>query len=474
MGDEKGFMKVKRQTGGLRSVAERLKDFRESEILLSQGRIEEQGSRCMDCGIPFCHSACPVGNVIPDWNDLIFRGQWAKAVEVLHASNNFPEFTGRVCPALCEAACVVGICDDPVTIRQNEIAIVEWGFKSGAILPLLPKRRTGKRIAVVGSGPAGLAASQQLRRAGHDVVLFEADDKAGGILRYGIPDFKLEKWIIDRRLDLMQKEGLKVETGVCVGRDLSVAKLVQDFDAVCLAIGARHPRDLDIEGRGLSGIHFAMDYLIQSNKVNTGVRIPEKKLLTGRNKHVVVIGGGDTGADCVGTANRQGARSVTQIELLPKPPLARTPDMPWPQYPKILKTSSSHEEGCARRWSVVTKKFSGEGGCVKKLHCAEVEFVSPKEGGRPEMREVAGTSFELDADLVILALGFVHPVHSGLVKDLGCLLTPQGAISVGRNFMTSVKGVFAAGDASRGASLVVWAIHEGRSAAAEIDRYCTV
>lgn len=454
MGDPKGFLKKKRQTAGYRPVTDRVKDFREVEVPASETMTQEQGSRCMDCGVPFCHFACPVANVIPDWNDLIFRGQWQKAVEILEASNNFPEFTGRICPALCEAACCIGINDEPVTIRQNEIALIEWGFNEGIIKPFVPKQKTGKRVAVVGSGPAGMAASQQLTRAGHDVVLFEADDKAGGILRYGIPDFKLEKWVIDRRLDLMKKEGLKIETKTCVGKDYPKEKLLKEFDAVCLTMGSRQPRDLQVEGRELKGIHFALEYLIQSNKVSGGAKVSETDLITAKGKDVVIVGGGDTGADCVGTANRQGAKSVTQIELLPEPPLCRTKEMPWPQYPKILKTSSSHEEGCARKWSVQTKKFNGESGRVKSIDCVQGE-----------------SKFQLKADLVILAMGFIHPVHAGLVQDLGLTLTKQGNIYVDKNSMTSLKGIFAAGDASRGASLAVWAIYEGRSAAREIDRY---
>ncbi|MBI5873679.1 MAG: glutamate synthase subunit beta [Candidatus Omnitrophica bacterium] len=470
MGDEKGFLKKKREIAGYRPLEERIRDYREVEKMLPKERVQEQGSRCMDCGVPFCHYACPVGNVIPDWNDLMFRGQWAKAVEVLQASNNFPEFTGRICPALCEAACVVGIADDPVTIRHNEIAIIEWGFENNVIKPFMPKHKTGKRVAVVGSGPAGMSASQQLVRAGHDVILFEADDKAGGILRYGIPDFKLEKWVIDRRLELMKKEGLKIETNTCVGRNYPIQKLLNEFDAVCLTMGAREPRDLKVEGRGLGGIHFAMDYLIQNNRRVGGAKIQENELIDAKGKDVVIIGGGDTGADCVGTANRQGARSVTQLEVLPEPPLCRTKDMPWPTYPKLLKTSSSHEEGCTRKWNVATKKFTGAGNRVKEIHIIDVEFVSAA-GGRAEMREVPGTEAVLKADLVILAMGFLHPVHQGLVKKLGLNLTAQGNIYVENNFMTSTAKVFAAGDASRGATLAVWAMYEGRSAAREIDRF---
>jgi glutamate synthase (NADPH/NADH) small chain len=460
MGDEKGFLTKKRRVAGYRPVEERLKDYREVELRLPYEVIQEQGSRCMDCGVPFCHAACPGGNVVPDWNDLIFKGQWKQALEVLHSSNNFPEFTGRVCPALCEAACVVGITDDPITIRQNEISIMEWGFEHGAIKPFYPKHKTGKRVAVIGSGPAGLACSQQLTRAGHEVILYEADDKAGGILRYGIPDFKLEKWVIDRRLDLMQKEGLTVKTGVRVGKDIPAGKLLKDFDAACLALGARAPRDIKAEGRELSGIHFAMDYLIQSNKAISGMAVGEADVISAKGKRVVVIGGGDTGADCVGTANRQGAKSVTQIEILPKPPACRTKEMPWPEYPKLLKTASSHEEGCERKWSILTKKFIGAGGHVAKIHCVQVG---------DDLKEISGTDFDLDADLVILAMGFIHPVHEGLIADLGVKLNARGAIAIDQNFQTSIPKVFAAGDASRGASLVIWAIYEGRSAAREID-----
>lgn len=472
MGDEKGFLKTKRQTAGYRPVEERLKDYREVEKMLPKDKLQEQGSRCMDCGVPFCHFACPVGNVIPDWNDLIFRGQWAKAVEVLSAANNFPEFTGRVCPALCEASCVVGISDDPVAIRQNEVAIIEWGFQNGIIKPFIQKNKTGKRVAVVGSGPAGMSCAQQLTRAGHDVTLFEADDKAGGILRYGIPDFKLEKWVIDRRLELMKKEGLKIEANTSVGKDYPSGELLKNFDAICLAMGARQPRDLKVEGRELDGIHFAMDYLIQSNKRVGGIKIPESELIDAAGLDVLVVGGGDTGADCVGTANRQGAKSVTQLEVLPKPPLCRTKDMPWPVYPKLFKTSSSHEEGCRRLWSVTTKRLTGNGGRVQKAFISEVEFVMSKDGGAgPKMLHIEGTETELKVDLVILAMGFVHPVHEGLVKDLGLALGPSGNIYVENNFMTSVKKVFSAGDASRGASLAVWAMYDGRAAAREIDRY---
>ncbi|MDD5019616.1 MAG: glutamate synthase subunit beta [Candidatus Omnitrophica bacterium] len=462
MGDAKGFLKTKRKMAGYRPVQERLMDFKEVELRLSEEEVREQGSRCMDCGVPFCHDACPMGNVIPDWNDMIFRGRWKEALAVLHSTNNFPEFTGRVCPALCEYACTLGINDDPVTVRQNEVSLVEWGFQAGAIRPFISRRKTGKRVAVVGSGPAGMACAQQLTRAGHEVTLFEADEKCGGILRYGIPDFKLEKSVIDRRIRQMTEEGLRIRTGVRVGKDLVSQEFLENFDAVCLTMGARQARDLSVEGRALPGIYQAMDYLVWANRAVEGAGVPPDPGMTAQGKDVVVIGGGDTGADCAGTANRQGARSVTQIELLPQPPECRTKDMPWPAYPKILKISTSHEEGARRLWSIATKKFISEDGRVGKLHCVTVD---------DRLNEVVGTDFELKAQLVILAMGFVHPVHEGLVKDMGLQLTSRGNISVDKNFMTSLPKVFAAGDASRGASLVVWAIYEGRAAAREIDRF---
>jgi len=452
------FLQAKRKTAGYRPREERLKDYREVEQRLDPEKIQEQGSRCMDCGVPFCHSACPVGSFIPDWNDLVFQGQWAKAVEVLHSSNNFPEFTGRVCPALCESACVAAITDEPITIRQNEIAIVEWGWENGVIKPFIPEQKTGKRVAVVGAGPAGMACAQQLTRMGHDVVLYEADDKVGGILRYGIPDFKLEKEVIDRRLGQMTEEGLTIETGVRVGDDVSGKQLLKDFDAVALTIGSRVPRDLKAEGREMGGIHFAMEYLIQSNKRVGGADISRDQLIDAKGKNVVVIGGGDTGADCVGTANRH----VTQLELLPKPPECRTKVMPWPTHPQLLKTTSSHEEGCDRRWSITTKKCLGKKGRVIKLVCAQVDN---------NLKELPSTDFELKADLVILAMGFIHPEHEGPMADLSLKAGPRGTILTDPNLQTSVPGVFAAGDASRGASLIIWAIDEGRRCAASIDRF---
>jgi glutamate synthase (NADPH/NADH) small chain len=413
----------------------------------------------MDCGTPFCHWGCPIGNYIPEWNDLAFRGHWQKAFQLLSATNNFPEITGRICPALCEYSCVLGINDDPVTIKENELAIIEYAFQKDLVKPNPPQKRTGREIVVVGSGPAGLACADQLNQAGHLVVVFEKADKIGGILRYGIPDFKLEKWILERRIVLLKKEGIVFNRGVCVGRELKFKHLKKEFDAICLATGSGVPRDLRIEGRNLSGIHFALDYLIQANKRVSGQNLAADKLIDAKDKKVVVIGGGDTGADCVGTAHRQDAKCVVQIELLAKPPECRTSDYPWPKYPLLCKTSTSHEEGGIREWSVSTKKFIGENGWVKKLLCQRVT------------QETADREFEIEADLVILALGFLHPEHNGLVKDLSLELDTKGNVKTDENYMTKIKGVFSAGDMHRGQSLVVSAISEGRRAAYCIDKY---
>ncbi|PIQ89276.1 MAG: glutamate synthase [Candidatus Omnitrophica bacterium CG11_big_fil_rev_8_21_14_0_20_42_13] len=465
MKDVKAFLKIKRQKSEYRPVCERVKDYQEVAVVRPDERSQEQASRCMDCGTPFCHWACPVGNYIPEWNDLSSRGHWQRALELLHACNNFPEFTGRLCPALCEYSCVLGLNDDPVTIRENELSIIEHAFKTGLIKANPPKKRTGKKVAVVGSGPAGLACADQLNKAGHSVTVFERDDKPGGILRYGIPDFKIEKSVIDRRIDLMKKEGIEFKTGINAGIDYESAKLLKEFDALSLACGSRMPRDLKIEGRELSGIHFAMDYLIQNNKRVSGENIPQDREITAKDKRVVVIGGGDTGADCVGTANRQGASCVVQIEVMPKPPECRDDSCPWPRYPLLLKTSSSHEEGAQRHWAILTKKFSGEGGRVKKLHCARVEFKSR------QIKEIAGSEFEIEADLVILAIGFVHPEHKGLVSDLKLELDNRGNVKADDKYATSQKGVFSCGDMRSGQSLIVWAISEGRSAAHYVDSY---
>jgi len=471
MGDARGFLKLARQENLYREVCERIQDFKDISKPLSDEQSKEQASRCMDCGTPFCHWGCPVGNYIPEWNDLMFNGHWKKALELLCAANNFPEITGRICPATCEHACVLGVNDDPVTIRQNELAIIEYAFNNGLIKANVIKKRTSKKIAIVGSGPAGLAAAAQLNSAGHNVVVFERDDKVGGILRYGIPDFKLEKWIIDRRLVLLNKAGVEFATKVNVGVDFPADKLLKEFDAVCLTGGSRVPRDLEIEGRKLLGIHFAMDYLTQSNKRVAGEKISEGKFIDAKGKKVVVIGGGDTGADCVGTAHRQGAACVVQIEVMPRPTECRPENMPWPQYPLILKTTSSHEEGGERHWAILTKKFIGRKGQLKKLSCVKVEFANERKQGCPIMKEIQESQFEIEADLALLAIGFVNPEHQGLLSELGVEFDNRGSVKTDDNFMTSKDKIFAAGDMHRGQSLVVWAISEGRSAAHYIDKY---
>lgn len=470
MGDIKGFLKVKRQPGAYRPVCERVKDFAEVNLLRSEAQSKEQSSRCMDCGTPFCHSGCPIGNYIPEWNDLVFCGQWQKAFSLLRATNNLPEITGRICPSLCEYACILGINDDPVTIRENELGIIEYAFAHGLIKPRIPKKRTGKKIAVIGSGPAGLACADQLNFAGHNVVVFERDDAVGGILRYGIPEFKLDKKIIDRRIKILQKEGIKFKTGLNIGVDYKIKELLAEFDAVCVACGSRTPRDLNIEGRNLSGVHFAMDYLIQSNKRIKGEEIPVDKLIDAKGRRVVVIGGGDTGADCVGVAHRQGASCVMQIEIMPKPPTCRTKDYSWPKYPLLLKSSTSHEEGGQRDWSILTKKITGSEGKVKKLSCVRVEFKKDVSGC-PVMQEIAGSEFEIETDLVILALGFLHPEKKGIIGELKLGLDQRGNVKTNDNYMTSKKDVFACGDMRRGQSLIVWAISEGRRAAHHIDKH---
>ena len=454
MGDLRGFLKVARQDTSNRNVCERVKDYREVSKLRTEKKSQEQASRCMDCATPFCHWGCPIGNYIPEWNDYMFHGNWKRALLLLDATNNLPEITGRVCPALCEYACVLSITNDAVTIRENELALIEFGFKNGLIKPKPVKKRTGKKVAIIGSGPAGLSCAAQLNRAGHSVTVFERDDKLGGILRYGIPDFKLEKRIIDRRIDIWKTEGVVFKTGIDVGADYSVKKLLDEFDAVCLTGGSRVPRDLKIPGRDLKGVYFAMDYLEQSNRKTAGEKISAKEFIDSKGKNVVVMGGGDTGSDCVGTACRQGAKSVTQVEVLTKPSFQRTKDMPWPEYPLLLKTSSSHEEGCERCWSVKTERFIGKLGRVKKLSCVK-----------------DGKKIDIEADLVILAIGFVHPEKKGLLNDLKVDFDKRNNVETDGDYMTSVKGVFCAGDMRRGQSLVVWAISEGRDCASSIDRY---
>ncbi|RJP17594.1 MAG: glutamate synthase subunit beta [Deltaproteobacteria bacterium] len=470
MGDPRGFMMVRRQESGYRPVEERVTDYIEVEKQLPEEQRKLQASRCMDCGVAFCHWGCPVSNIMPEWQELIFRGRWKEAYEYLQETNNFPEFTGRVCPAPCEASCVLSINDEPVTIRQNELAVIEKAFEEGYVQPRIPSDRTGKKVAVIGSGPAGLACADILNQKGHAVTIFEAEDSVGGYLRFGIPDFKLEKRVIDRRVNLMVEEGVVVRTGVRAGKDVSTDDLRKDFDAICVTIGARAPRDLNNEGRDLDGIYHAMVYLAQQNRIVRGDKIADSCIINAYNKNVVVIGGGDTGSDCVGSANRQGAVSITQLEIMPMPPKQRTENEPWPLWPKILKTSSSHEEGCERMWNVTTKRFIGEAGKVKKLLCAKVQWEADDKGTLIP-REVPGSEFDLDADIVLLAMGFVHVEQEGLVKDLGVNLNHAGNVAVDEGYMTSVDGVFAAGDTVRGASLVVWAIHQGREAAVSIDRY---
>lgn len=454
---------------GNRPVHERTGDYSEVEQTLNSEDRMLQASRCMDCGIPFCHWGCPVDNLIPEWNDLLYRGDWKGASDRLHSTNNFPEFTGRICPAPCEHSCVLNIGGEPVTIRENEAAIVERAFAEGYIQPRPPATRSGKRVAVIGSGPAGMAAADQLNKAGHQVTLFEKDEKIGGLLRYGIPDFKLNKKTIDRRLAVMVAEGLEVRTGTEVGKDISGREIMEQYDAVCLAIGAMHPRDLPVEGRDLDGIHFAMEYLTQQNRVNEGTYVAYDNLITARDRHVLVIGGGDTGSDCVGTSIRQGAKSVTQVEILPRPPETRSTDNPWPYFAKTLKTSTSHEEGCNRMWSLSTVRFIG---VQQHVTHAEMEEVSwDKRNGNFTMQPVQGTLRQVEADLVLLAMGFLHPVHEGLLAELGVALDVRKNVDIDRLMATSIPKVFATGDAVSGASLVVTAIASGRRVARRMDDF---
>jgi glutamate synthase (NADPH) small chain len=468
MGDPKGFIKYERKEAGYRPVDDRLRDYSEVEQTLNAEDRKKQAARCMDCGVPFCNWHCPLGNQIPDFQDRVYKGQWKEAYEILSATNNFPEFTGRICPALCEHSCVLAQFETPVTIRENEVAVVERAFMEGYVKPQPPQIRTGKKVAVVGSGPSGLVVADQLNKAGHTVTLFEKDDAVGGLLRYGIPDFKMNKYIIDRRVNILEQEGLIIKTNTHVGKDIEAEELLKSFDAVCIAAGALEPRDLNVQGRDLDGIHFALDFLIQQNKLLKGVDIPDNNRISAKGKNVLVIGGGDTGADCVGTANRQHARSVTQIEIMPEPPIKRTIDNPWPYYAKVLKTSTSHKEGCERYWNMATKKFSGKDKKVIGADAIEVEWEKDKTGNFV-MKEIPGKEKHFDAELVLLALGFVHTVHHGLADQLGLKYDHRGNIKVNQLGQTSIPNVFSAGDAARGATLVVKAMQDARDTAEKMD-----
>jgi glutamate synthase (NADPH/NADH) small chain len=468
MGKPTGFIEIGRKKQPTRPVAERVKDWREVYLPYSTETLRQQGARCMDCGIPFCHQGCPLGNLIPDWNDLVYRDRWQTAIERLLATNNFPEFTGRLCPAPCEGSCVLGINDDPVTIKGIENAIIERAFEEGWIKPKPPVHRTGKRIAVVGSGPAGLAAADQLNRAGHLVTVFERADRVGGLLRYGIPEFKMEKRVLQRRLAVMAAEGVIFRTNANIGGNIPAEELRREFDAVVLAGGSTAPRDLRIPGRELKGIHFAMEYLTLQNRRNEGDAVADADFITAAGKRVVIIGGGDTGADCLGTAHRQGARSVHQFELLPKPPETRAETNPWPTWPQIFRVSSAHEEGGERLYSVSTTEFEGRDGQVVALKGHGV--VPVQEQGRMGFAPVPGSEFTLECDLVLLAMGFTGP-ERGAIDQLGVTLTDRGTVARDANWMTNVPGVFAAGDMQRGQSLIVWAIAEGRSAARGVDQW---
>jgi glutamate synthase (NADPH/NADH) small chain len=463
MGKVTGFMEITREMPARRPPTERINDWFEIYLPFPEDKIRAQGSRCMDCGVPFCHTGCPLTNIIPDWNDLVYRGRWKEAVRQLHATNNFPEFTGRICPAPCEAACVLGINEPPVTIKQIEKTIIDRAFEEGYIHPEPAAVRTGKRVAVVGSGPAGLAAAQQLARAGHDVTVFEKNDRIGGLLRYGIPNFKMEKHLIERRLEQMRAEGVRFQTGAHVGVTIPATDLQKEFDALLLAGGAEQPRDLNVPGRHLKGVHFAMEFLPQQNRRCEGDLVPDEGAIIATGRRVVIIGGGDTGADCLGTSHRQKAAHITQFELLPKPPDERSPFTPWPLWPMQLRSESSHEEGGTRDWSISTIRFTGDDdGNVKQLHAVRV-------GPPPKFEPQPGTEHTMDVDLVLLAMGFLGPVPNGMIEQLGVNLDARGNVATDENYISSVPGVFAAGDTRRGQSLVVWAIAEGRKAARAMD-----
>jgi len=465
-----GFLEHTREKQPYRPVTERLKDWDQVMTEWPRDTLQEQAARCMDCGIPFCHQGCPLGNLIPDWNDLVYRERWREAIDRLHATNNFPEFTGTLCPAPCEGSCVLGINDEPVTIKAIELTIIDHAFEKGWVVPMPPQVETGKCVAIVGSGPAGLGAAQQLRRAGHSVTVFERADRIGGLLRYGIPEFKMEKRVLDRRLEQMTAEGVEFRTNANVGVDVDIAELRETYDAVLLAGGATEPRDLDIPGRDLEGVHFAMDFLTPQNQLCEGDRISPEELISAEGKHVIIIGGGDTGADCLGTSHRQHAASIHQLEIMPRPPQTRAQNNPWPLWPQVFRVASAHEEGGERLYSVSSKRFVDDGnGKVRALELAEVKMTT--EDGRPRLNEVSGSARELPCDLALLAMGFTGPEQPGLIERLGVKLTERGNVWRDADWMTSIEGVFTAGDMQRGQSLIVWAIAEGRSAAQCIDTF---
>lgn len=473
MGNPRAFLTIDRKEAGYRPVHERLEDFSEVEQTLNSSDRQKQASRCMECGVPFCHWACPLGNKQPEWQDLVYKGRWKEAYLVLEETCDFPEFTGRICPALCEKSCVLKLsADAPVTIRENEAAIIEAAFREGYIQPVTPVRN-GRKVAVIGSGPAGLAAANQLNRKGYTVIVFEKDELPGGLLRFGIPNFKLSKNVIDRRIRLMKDEGIEFRMNTMIGKDTLAKEIAETFDAVCVAIGAEIPRDLAIEGRNMKGIHFALELLGQQNRLLEGIKIPAKNIINAKGKKVLVIGGGDTGSDCVGTANRHGAASVTQIEILPQPPISHNPATPWPMYPQVLKTSSSHEEGCIRRWNLASCRFIEDKNILTGVEVEEVEWITPEDGGKPVMK-LTGKKEIIEADLVFLAMGFVHPEQEGLIKELSLGTNERRNISVNENGYTTTGNIFACGDATSGASLVVTAMASGRKAAAAIDEFLSV
>ena len=471
MGKPTGFLEYERLDRSYAPAADRVRHYNEFVIPLEEKELGIQGARCMDCGIPFCHQGCPVNNIIPDWNDLVYHGRWKEALTVLHSTNNFPEFTGRICPAPCEEACTLNIEDIPVTIKTIECSIVDKGWEKGWIQPQIAAHKTGKRVAIVGSGPAGLAAAQQLARAGHTVELFEKNDRIGGLLRYGIPDFKMEKKVIDRRMAQLQAEGVTFTTDTHVGVTIPARQLHDTFDAVVLTGGSELSRDLEVPGRDLDGVHFAMTFLPQQNRRNAGDTIAPEIALTAKGKHVIVIGGGDTGSDCIGTSFRQGALSVTQLEILPRPPEKENKGLTWPNWPNKLRTSSSQDEGAVRDWSVATKSIEGEDGRVTAINCVRLEWQQD-DNGQWQMTEIPGSEFQLKADMVLLAMGFVHPVYEGMLQELGVELDPRGNVLADTDqYRTSIDKVFAAGDMRRGQSLVVWAIREGRQCARAVDEF---